>query len=233
MSKKNLSESTIIQIGASIPQGLYFDFFRETTGKDLFYGEHGIWLKSQAGKTIGEALASYQDASKTKNMEQKLLEERFNILSEPDKAFIIAFDKTIEDLGYDYGGGIGDGYGWGKYMIIYGKTGTKSRPCPARIYIKENGAVLLRLFFKNIDKHRQYIEESPSHIKEAFAFEGGDCKSCMPTCKTMKVYTIDERQYNKCCHSTAYFSNPSVEKMPDYMALYSRFNPAKKTKIAK
>ena len=126
-----------------------------------------------------------------------------------------------------------EGYSWGKYMIIYGKTDVKSRPCPARIYIKNDGKVVLRLFLKNIDKHRQYIESAPSYIKESFAFEGGNCKNCMSACKSMKIYTIDGQQFNKCCHKTAYFSNPSVEKLSDYMALYLEFNPIKKPKSAK
>jgi len=230
MSKKAVTEDTIITIGKSISQGHFFDFFKKATGKDLPYGEHSIWLNMQIGKTVREAIDSWLDTSEIKTMEQKLSEERFDIISNADKAFIVAFDKTFEDLGYDYGGGIGDGYGWGKYMIIYGKTSVKSRPCPARIYIKDTGEMQLRLFLKNIDKHRQYIENSPSYIKDGFAFEWGDCKNCMPTCKTMKIYTIDGRQYNKCCHSTAYFSSPSVERLPDYMSLYSEFNPAKKAK---
>ena len=233
MGKKVITEDTIINIGKPFSQGHFFDFYREATGKDLPYGEHSIWLNAQIGKTTGEAKISWHNAAEPKSMKQKLSEERFNNISESSKAFIVAFDRTFEELGYDYGGGIGYGYGWGKYMIIYGKTGVKSRPCPARIYIKDNGEIQLRLFLKNIDKHRQYIEDSPAYIKDAFAFEGGNCKNCMPTCKTMKIYTIDGRQYNKCCHSTAYFSSPSLEKLPGYMALYSEFNPTKKSKSAK
>jgi hypothetical protein len=233
MNKKLITEDTIIKIGKPFSQGHFFDFFREATGKDLPYGEHSIWLNTQIGQPVRDAIGSWHDAAKLKSVEQKLSEERFDNISELSKAFIVAFDKAFEELGYDYGGGIGDGYGWGKYMIIYGKTGVKSRPCPARIYIKDNGEIQLRLFLKNIDKHRKYIEATPAHIKDAFAFEGGDCKNCMPTCKTMKIYTIDGQQYNKCCHSTAYFSDPSVEKLPQYMALYTEFNPTKKSKSVK
>ena len=230
MGKKTVTTDTIITIGKSIAQGHFINYFKEATGKDLLYGEHSIWLNMQIGKRVGDVVDAWRDASVIKRMEHKLMEARFHFISDADKAFIIAFDKVFEDLGYDYGGGIGDGYGWGKYMIIYGKTGVKSRPCPARIYMKENGEVQLRLFLKNIDKHRQYIEDAPGFIKDAFTFEWGDCKNCMPTCKTMKIYTIDGQMYNKCCHSTVYFSNPSVEKLPAYLSLYSEFNPIKKAK---
>ena len=60
-------------------------------------------------------------------------------------AFIVAFDKAINKLGYDCENAIGGGYSWSPLMIIYGKTGTKSRPCIARIYIN-NEDISLRLF---------------------------------------------------------------------------------------
>ena len=227
MNKKTITDETIITIGKSIAQGHFFDYFRKATGVDLPYGEHSFWLSAQVGKIVKDAFDSFREASVPKTMEQKLSEERFNIISESNKAFIIAFDKEFNDLGFDYGGGIGDGYGWGKYMIIYGKTGVKSRPCPARIYIKDSGDIQLRLFLKNIDKHEPYIENAPPHIKGAFVFDWGDCKNCMPTCKAMKIYTVDGQKFKKCCHSTAYFNNPSAKKLPDYLALYSEFNPVK------
>ena len=234
MSKKVITEGTVVtEYGKSIPVGAYERYFREVTGEDLFSNFHA-WLGEQAGKTIKEALVSYCDAARPKTVEEWLSEERFNVISEAEKAFIVAFDNKMNELGYDYGGGyIGGASGWSKYgMIEYGKTGTKSRPCAARIYVKK-GSVQLRLYLTKIDKHRQYIEESPSYIKDAFAFEGGDCKNCMSTCKSMKIYTIDGQQFNKCCHSTAYFTNPSVERLSDYMALYLEFNPPKKLKPTK
>jgi len=230
MSKKAITNDTIITIGKSISIGAYMKFFTEELGKEMFPDFHE-WLKDQAGKTIEEASALYDEAARLKSMEEKLQEERFHFISEPDKAFIAAFDKVIGDLGFDYGGGIGSGYGWGKYMIIYGKTGTKNRACPARIYIKESGEVRLRLFFNKIDKHQKYIEEAPPHIKAAFANDWGGCTDCSPTCKMVKEYSIDGKQYRKCCHSTAYFSGPTVEKLPDYMALYAEFNPVKRPKV--
>ena len=229
MSKKAITNDTVITIGKAIPMVAYIKFFTEELGKEKFSDFHE-WLEGQAGKTIGEASDLYDEAARLKSMEEKLREARFDNISASDKAFIAAFDKIFEELGFDYGGGIGGGYGWGKYMIIYGKSGTKSRPCPARIYIKESGEIRIRLFFNKIDKHSKYIEESPAHIKAAFANDWGDCSDCSPTCKMVKEYSIDGNRYRKCCHSTAYFSDPTIEKLPDYMALYSEFNPIKKPK---
>jgi len=232
MAKKALTEDTIIQLGKSIPLGAYETFFRETSGKELFPDFH-VWLNTQVGKTIKDTLDSYYEAAVPKNMEQKLSEERFNNISDSNKKFIVAFNKAIEGLGYDYGGGIGDGHAWGKYQIVYGKTGTKSRPCAVRIYIKDNGAVQLRLFLNNVDKHRQYIENSPAHIKNVFSFVGGDCKSCSTMCAPGKVYTIDGQEMQKCNHSTFYFDMPTIEKLPDYMGLLEKFYPIKKSKVTK
>ncbi|MPM16836.1 hypothetical protein SDC9_63218 [bioreactor metagenome] len=78
-------------------------------------------------------------------MKSVLTEERFNIISDDNKAFILAFDEKISKLSYSFGGNIGSGACWGKYMIIYSKTGIKSKQVAARIYIKEN-SIVLRLF---------------------------------------------------------------------------------------
>jgi len=230
MGKKSIAitEDTIIQIGKSMAIGHYIDYFRQLTGKELPNGEHNIWLKAHIGKPIKEALVSYRDVSEPKKMEQKLSEERFDNM--PDKKFIIAFDKLLEDIGYDYGGGIGEGYGWGKYMIIYGKTGTKSRPCPVRIYINDDGTIYFRLFLTKVDKHMKYIENSPAHIKNAFTFEGGDCKSCNTSCSPGKIYTIDGQLMCKCNHSTFYFHWISIDILPDIMELLAKFYPVKKQK---
>ena len=181
---------------------------------------------------------SLERAKNIKSMKDVLSEERFNIISDTDKAFILAFDKEINELGYDYGGAIGSGHGWGKFMIIYGKTGTKSRTVRARIYIREDG-ITMRFYFSDINKHRYYIESAPAHIKAVFAFDGGDCRiaggqeTCVKGCKSMKVYTINEQKYIKCCHNVGYFQEPTVERLPDYLAVYSAFYPTRKPKATK
>jgi hypothetical protein len=198
---------------------------------DTLFTDFETWLVSQYGKTLKQVEDEYR-ARPYRNITDRLTEHRFKILSEPDREFISAFDKAINEFGYDGGGFIGTGYGWGKYMIVYGKTGTKSRPVAARIYIKEDG-ITLRLFLNNVDKHREYIESAPSHIKDAFIFEGGDCKSCSTMCAPGKNYTIDGHSMQKCNHSTFYFNIPTLEKLPDYMALLSKFYPNKTKKKTK
>ena len=236
MSKKLLSEDTVIIMNAN-PIGEYRDFLYQAMGKDFIdsmdYSAFQKWLFSHSGKTLKEVAAEHFNNYKAKNMEELLSEKRFNIVSEPDKAFILAFDKAINEIGYDCENIIGSGIGWGLFMIIYGKTGTKSRPCIARIYIKED-SIALRLFFSSINKHCTYIESAPQHIKTAFS--GGRNCPCGPDCKfskAKKVYTIDNEKYEKCAHANFNFSQPTLEKLPDYMGLLTEFYPAKKAKTTK
>lgn len=113
-------------------------------------------------------------------------------------------------------------------MIIYGKTGTKSRPCPARIYIGENWFAL-RFYLNKIDKHRDYIENAPEHIKEIF-YGGQDCP-CRPNCSfKAKMYVISDKQFSKCTHADFRVTSPTIEELPDYMGLLYEFYPAKKMK---
>ena len=233
MSEKLLTEDTIIEIGKSIPLYKFRAFFQEATGEDLSGWEFQPWLNTQAGKTIKEALASYCEAARPKSMGELLSEERLNIISETDKNFILGFDKAINGLGYDSGGTIGDGICWGKYMIIYSKTGVKSKKVIARIFIRENG-IVVRLFFNNIDKHRKYIESAPEHIKNVFINNHGNC-SCNPqkeNCRMRKSYTIDGKQIEKCSGVVFEFWGPTAEKLIDYINLLAEFYPVKKVKSA-
>src|SRR5512141_1973588 len=104
-------------------------------------------------------------------------ERRFDFVSPDNKAFIYAFDDEMTRLGYNFGDKIGSGYCWGKYMLIYTKSGVKSKRVYARIYIREQ-SIVLRLFISEIDKHRKYIEQAPIHVKEVFTGEYGKCKHC-------------------------------------------------------
>jgi hypothetical protein len=231
MGEKFLTEDTIIEIGKSVPLYKFRAFFQEATGEDLSGWEFQPWLNTQAGKTIKEALASYCETAKPKSMENLLSEERFNIVSEADKSFILDFDKAISGLRYDSGGAIGDGYCWGKYMIIYSKIGVKNKKVIARIFIKEN-EIVLRLFFNDIDKHRKYIECAPGHIKSVFVGNYGDC-NCNPqkeTCRMRKTYTIDGKLIKKCSGVVFIFWNPATEKLIDYINLLAEFYPVKKAR---
>lgn len=234
MGKKILPEDTVIVINKH-PVGEYRKFFQQETGVEkITVGSMDFqpWLFTQAGKTLKEALDEYNQPSGPKNVERFLAERRFDMMKEPDKAFIIAFDKEINKLGYDFGGVIGSGFAAGcELMIIYGKTGIKSRPCAARIYIKEND-ITLRLFLNKIDAHRQYIENAPAFIKDVFTSENESCTGCSfkdGKCKYKytKTFTIDERLINKCDAKAFIFANPSVEKLPDYMGLLTEFYPPK------
>ena len=106
-----------------------------------------------------------------------LEEARFDFIPEDDREFILAFDRELNRLGYDFGGKIGDGYCWGKYMLIYTRSGVKSKKVYARIYIQEGG-IVLRLYLNDLDKHRTFLENSPGTIKGVFTGPHGDCQHC-------------------------------------------------------
>ena len=164
-------------------------------------------------------------------MKEILKEERFNIITEKDKEFITAFDKEMQDFGYDFGGKIGDGICWGKYMIIYLKTGVKAKKNITRIYIRENH-IVLRLYFSKIDEHRDFIEKSPSYIKDVFTGDAGKCNHCHNEkdgqCKFRKTYTIDNNMIEKCNGMVFEFLEPSIEYLSDYMDIIKEFYTSKK-----
>ena len=153
----------------------------------------------------------------------------FNYISRDDRTFVYAFDDAMHRLGYDFGGAIGSGYCWGPHMLIYRKTGVKSDRVYARIYLRESGSVL-RLFFSDVDRHRQWIEAAPPHINTAFTGPAGDCQHCESKpddCRFRKTYTIGDRSIEKCTGIVFEFPEPNLEKLPDYLAVFSEFYPSK------
>ena len=97
-----------------------------------------------------------------------------------------------------YGGEIGSGYCWGKYMLIFRKANIKSKNVVARIYIRDD-SIVLRLFLNKVTKHAPYISAAPDHIKNVFIGEYGNCKHCKgDNCKFRKDYQIDGAVIEKC-----------------------------------
>ncbi|HCL03607.1 MAG TPA: hypothetical protein DHW61_14570 [Lachnoclostridium phytofermentans] len=166
-------------------------------------------------------------------MKTILEEERFHFISDENKAFILAFNDEITKLGYDFGGNIGSGFCWGKYMIIYSKSGVKSKQVAARIYIREN-SIILRVFLNKIDKHREYIENSKSFIKDVFTSDYGTCKHCHNekdgTCKFRKSYSLDNKFIEKCNGFTFEFLEPNLDKLSDYIDLLREFYPVRRSR---
>jgi hypothetical protein len=163
-------------------------------------------------------------------VKELLQEEKFNFIPKSSKDFITAFDEEIEKLGYSSNGVIGNGYIWGKYMILYSKTRIKTRKILARVYIRES-SIVLRLYLNNIDSHRKFIEDAPPHIKKAFTGEYGRCKHCKNekegVCKFRKTYTIDGQLIEMCNGFTFEFWEPTIDKLPDYMVILSEFLPVR------
>ena len=151
-------------------------------------------------------------------------------LSDRDRDFVAQFDDAIRKLGYDCGGRICGGACWGKYMLIYARTGAKSKRVYARIYLPESGPIL-RLFLNDIDKHPEYLENAPAHIREPFTGPYGDCQHCHNEkegkCRFRKTYTLDNRLIEKCNGLTFEFRDPTPGKLEDYLALFTEFFPAR------
>lgn len=160
-------------------------------------------------------------------MIELLQEERFDFISNEHKAFMHAWDEEMARLGYDFGGRVGSGYCWGKYMLIYRKTGAKSEKVYARMYLRDDG-IVLRMFLNDIDRHRTFIENAPAHIKEVFTGSHAACQHCpdkTEPCRFRKTYTIDAQLFEKCNGITFEFHKPRIEKLRDYLALFTEFFP--------
>jgi hypothetical protein len=155
-------------------------------------------------------------------------DKKYRFITTSDRQFISGFDNEMTRLGYDCGGKVGDGYCWGRYMLIYRKTNVKTTTVYARIYIRENN-VVLRLFLNGIDKHSQFVENAPSYIKEVFTGNYGNCKHCHNEkdgkCQFRKSYTIDGKYIEKCNGYTFEFQEPTVQDIPDYFKLFTEFFP--------
>lgn len=156
-----------------------------------------------------------------------LAESRFDFVRTEDKEFIVSFNQAMQNHGWEleenqhY-----KGYMWGRFMFIYCKSNVKAKKVAARLYMRDDG-VVLRMFFSKVDKHRAYIENAPSHIKEVFVNQHGNCGHCGNerdgVCSHRKVYTIDGKMYEKCDGAVFEFHQPSLKKLPDYMALLDEF----------
>lgn len=159
-------------------------------------------------------------------MDQLLGEPRFDFLSAEDQQFILAFDAQMQALGFGFGSLIGDGYCWGRYMVIYRRKGVKSDKVVARLYLRDDG-VVLRFFFSDIDRHRTYIEGASAHIQAVFTGPAADCQHCHNQkdgkCRFRKTYTLFNRRIEKCNGLTFEYAHPRLEYLDDYMALFREF----------
>jgi hypothetical protein len=164
-------------------------------------------------------------------LKQQIDLPEFDFIKASDKQFITAFTDELEKLGY-YENGLCDGFCWGRYMLIYRKSGVKSKNVYARIYIRDD-CIVLRLFLNNVTKHGEYIDRSPEFIKDAFVGNFGKCKRCKgDNCKFRKDYEIGGVKYEKCNGFTFQFFEPTMERLTSYIDLFKEFYPAKSYKSA-
>ena len=169
-------------------------------------------------------------------IEVLLNDNKFNFLSDENKAFISEFTRQMKIFGYDFGGEIENGFCWGNFMLIFSQIGSKTKKIIARIYIRDNNSIIwgkkeykfsngivLRLYFSSIDKHNAYIENSPSHIKEPFINDHGVCSHCKENCRSRKIYTIAGKKMEKCDGIVFEYNDPKIENIEDYMNILRKF----------
>lgn len=128
-------------------------------------------------------------------IEQQMNSKQFDFLCQGDKDFIVKFTNLMEELGYTYGDRICDGICWGKYMLIFRKSGVKTKKVFARIYIRDS-YILPRMYFNDVTKHAKYISAAPEHIRSVFMGSLADCRG--ESFKFRKEYEIDGIKYEKC-----------------------------------
>lgn len=162
-------------------------------------------------------------------------DEKFDFVNATGKAFITNFDNEMNRLGYSTNSGIGNGFCWGKYMIIYTKSGVKSQKSYARIYIQKDGSMYLRMYFSNVERHKEAIENSPEFVQIAFTSGFGACKHCHNqkidgVCSHRKTYTLNSVKYEICDGYAFYFKNPDSSRIPDYISIFKVFYPERKRK---
>lgn len=119
-------------------------------------------------------------------------------------------------------------------MTIYTKASVKSKKSYARIYMRENDLVL-RMYFSNVDKHRQAVEQAPDYIQQAFTGDYGVCGHCHNmkndgSCSHRKSYTINGKKYELFDGFAFWFFSPELARIPEYIKLFLSFYPEKKQK---
>jgi hypothetical protein len=88
---------------------------------------------------------------------------------------------------------------------------------------KYNNSIVLRLFFTDINKHRLYIENAPSHIKMPFINDQAICGHCKEDCRFRKIYVLNGKEIEKCGGSVFEYNDPKNEYIKDYMKILKEF----------
>jgi hypothetical protein len=162
-----------------------------------------------------------------------LSDEQYSFIGSKDKNFIIAFNDAMTVAGFE-NNGIQPYVVFGKYKIEYYRPGNKTHKYVARIYLRDN-EIVLRMYFSNIDKRRDSIEDSPEYIKKPFVDDSHKCKiNCKGMrmndgkCRYQKKYTIDNMIYLKCSGESFMYYNMDGENASEYVELLATFYPKKK-----
>ncbi len=173
-------------------------------------------------------------------IEEQLKKQEYDFISENEKQFVCVFSKSMQEIGYA-NDGITPYVCLGRYKIEYYKAENKTKKVIARFYFRDSG-IVLRLYFTDIDRHREYIEKAEDFIKNPFINNTGRCKQCDKNgggigkkgkCSFKKTYTIDGIMYSKCAGENYYFTNRDLSAIPKYIELIETFYTAKVKKQTK
>jgi predicted transcriptional regulator YdeE len=164
-----------------------------------------------------------------------LTDASFDYITPENRDFIAAFDSEMYKRGYSAGNRVSSarGYGWRNYELIYSKEGGNKGKVFARLLLGRYSDFTLRMYFADIDKHTGYIETASPAIKDVFTSENGICTRCggkkseEHPCKIRKSYTLDGKTIEKCSCAAFMFAPPTLEMLPEYLALFDEFYPAK------
>lgn len=138
-------------------------------------------------------------------MSQLLVQSNFEFICPKDKAFVAAFDREMNRLGYASGG---------EYI--------------RRFLLWK--IIVCRLYLSDIDKHRAEIEGAPPFIQEAFIGDFPSCDHChdKTECIHQKLYMLGGAQYEICDGKAFWFFRPCVEQLSDFICLFATFYTTKK-----
>lgn len=156
-----------------------------------------------------------------------LTEERFSHLSADDKQFIITFTRELAKRGYTFGGRIHNGYYPGQLMLVYCRERIKTKIVAARLYIDKSG-LTLRLFLHKAHAREQAALQAPLHIRKYLTGSEGSCTHCKgENCHFIKRNSLMGKLHEKCNGHSFCFPQPNLDDLPEYLALFSAFNPTR------
>lgn len=162
-------------------------------------------------------------------LKEALEQPKYDMISRGEKDFILNFHEFMTQNGYGHHD-IQPYVCFELYKIEYFKLGLKTKNVVARFYFRKEGFVL-RLYFKNIQKHVEYIEKTPDFIQEPFIKQSARCNHCENgfykdgVCKFRKIYTLHGELIEKCSGECFMYYGLNPQDIDAYTDLFEKFYP--------